>query len=1103
MPQINILNILQGDNQSTIVDKINYNYDQILSAGGGPQGQQGLIGPTGSVGPQGPQGVQGVQGPSGTKWFVQDSAPAISNITGSNPWTFPTLGDYWLDPDSANQEVYVLSATGWVDTGYGLNAGELFQKVTPIDIVGGATGSGILISGTGTSGATAATLVLSDASISDYTPGGSAIYNVNYEGAKLKIATRNDRLKILSFGRADIDITTGAGATGYLKNPSLEWASSSPVAPNFYDISLINPGGAIGIISSATAASGGVNILAKGEITATSSEDNIMLRTPIPNKGTFISAASNGGFLELSDQSSGTPSNNSNAPLFANATGLGIGRGTGQFKQSGEDSRRLAVFGNTSISKTSQLHISPLFIGTLSTPNYNKGVLLVEGHSMFGFPNPTGDSLGGIQTTGMSEAQGRFPQLFVTSPSYGPGVQVRTKGSSTYAPRTIIGDGVFDFTSAGGAAGLAGTGPDITQEFYAHSSHTFGAGPLISYQHKISTPTNTTGFAPVFSVTTYTNAGVYDSNLVNKTSIQTKNSNRLLEIMANGTGGGNKINIGTTSSSLLSVWGASGAPTGGVSIGASASSFSPLTTSLTGSTFNVGTVNKPNHSLLVTGVQTIGTNNPLSAFNPTGIDQNGSIGGNSKLKIFRHIYSTTTGSPKGTPPTPELATGFSVNNYPNGLEITSFIPVTPSTGANANDSVAIAVGASNIIQTVASNASPFPATGFFVSNTGQNIAVGQSIDYTAAIGVSGADADYAIKAKGNVAVTGKLYGSDGTAALPTFSFISKTDHGMYLPSAGNVAFAIDGYESLKIWRNDPYATELVFSNANNAELGQNGSLINWGNYLSIAGWTDGVEITNGHLYVKGSINWTGPTSTFRWFGAGTSNLQNVNVWTPSPGGTRPRSIRADGDIHTLGIFVAGSDLRIKDILEISDPKESLDIIKKIQVTKYSYKDILTKGNGVYTKVIAQQIKEFLPEAVSESSEFIPNIYQVCKILNKDNDVYFIKIEENSDDLKNSEIIKIVDKDNKSIEVEVKDYTEGIISFHSVKNSFEVGDEIFVYGKKVSDFLSVDYDNIMCVNVSATQELSKIIDLQKEKIDHLEEKLSKIEDLLSRLIDDKI
>ena len=116
MPQINILNVLQGDNQSTIVDKINYNFDQILSAGGGPQGQKGSAGATGPVGPQGPQGVQGSQGPSGTKWFVQDITPALGTISGSNPFLFPTLGDYWLDPASSDQDIYVYTSTGWADT---------------------------------------------------------------------------------------------------------------------------------------------------------------------------------------------------------------------------------------------------------------------------------------------------------------------------------------------------------------------------------------------------------------------------------------------------------------------------------------------------------------------------------------------------------------------------------------------------------------------------------------------------------------------------------------------------------------------------------------------------------------------------------------------------------------------------------------------------------------------------------------------------------------------------------------------------------------------------------------------------------------------------
>ncbi len=1106
MPQINILNILQGDAQSTIVDKLNYNFDQILSSGGGPQGTQGLLGPTGPIGPQGPHGVQGVQGSSGTKWFVQATSPESGGVT-------PTLGDYWLDPDSANQNIYEFTATGWVDTGYGLNDGELFQNVTPINIIGGATAQAILIKGT-TSGDNG--LVLSDSTINEYTPGGIAIDNLNFENSKLKIATRDDRTKLISFGRSTFDISpSGSPKSGSLYNPHFSWdlsvnpSGSTGVGSGFYNLSFTNPKGSIGIVSNGATAESGINMLSSSEITATSSSDNILLKTSSINKGTFIDASTNGGFLELSNNSS-TPVNQAAAPIFANSTGVGLGLGTGQFKHVGfsVDNRRLAVNGNVSIGTGSAPHTSSLFVGQSGTPNYNKGVLFTEGHAMFGYTNPTGDNSGGISTTGMAEASNRFPQLFVTSPNYGPGVQVRTKGASTYAPRTIIGDGVFDFTSAGGVAALAGTGPDITQEFYSNG-YTFTNGPLISYQHKISTPTNTTGFAPVFSVTTYTNAGTYGVNTVNKTSIQTKNSNRLLEIMANGTGGGNKINIGTTSSSLLSVWGASGAPTGGVSIGASASSFSPLTASLTGSTFNTGDINKPNHSLLVTGVQTIGTNNPLSEFNPTGINQNGSIGGNSKLKIFRHLYSTTTGNPKGAPSTPRTAAGFSVNNYPNGLEITSFIPSAPSTGTNANDSVAIAVGASHTILTSTSTDSPFTATGFFVSNTGQNIAVGQAIDYTAAIGVSGAGTDLAIRAKGNVEVTGKIGTSTGSFDKPAFYNIDSAGSGgatagIYFsdasPGSGReVSIALNGYRSFTFFRNDPYATELVFYNANNVETGKNGSLINWGEYLSISGWTQGVEIPNGLLNVSGSVAWNGPVNYWKWFSGSNLNQNSLftsDVWSPS----RPRSITAAQDIHTLGLFVAGSDERIKDVIEIANGEESLDSIKKIEITKYRYKDKITKGNGSHTKVIAQQVKEILPEVISESPEFIPNIYEVFKVEKYESESFAIKIDKEKYDLNVSDKVKVVDTDNKSFEVSVDKIEDDLIYFNKLKGKeYSVGEEIFVYGKKVNDFLSVDYDNIMCLNVSATQHLSKIIDSQENKIKELEDKILKLEELVNRLI----
>jgi hypothetical protein len=743
MPQINILNILQGDAQSTIVDKLNYNFDQILSAGGGPQGAQGLIGPTGPIGPQGPQGVQGVQGPSGTKWFVQDTSPASGGITGANPWTFPTLGDYWLDPDSANQDVYVFTATGWVNTGYGLNAGELFQNVTPINIIGGATAQAILIAGA-TSGDKG--LVLSDSTINGYTPGGTAIDNLNFENAKLKIATKDARTKLISFARSTFDISpSGSGSTGSFYNPYFSWdlsvnpSGSTGVGLGFYNLSFVNPKGSIGIVSNGATAESGINMLSSSEITATSSSDNILLKTSSINKGTFIDASTNGGFLELSNNTS-TPVNQADAPIFANSTGVGLGLGTGQFKHVGVsvDNRRLAVNGNVSIGTGSAPHTSSLFVGESGTPNYNKGVLFAEGHAMFGYTNPTGDSSGGLQTTGPSELAGRYPQLFVTSPNYGPGIQIKTKGAN-YSPRTIIGDGIFDGS---------GTGPSIVQEFFAGTGYNLGSfnQPLINYTQKISNVSNSGASGPVFSVTTFVNGGVYNYvNAAYRTLIETKNSNRRLEIMSNGTGGGNTITMGTINSSLLSIYGASGSTTGGVSIGVN-SNISPELASLTGATFRVN--NRANHSLYVTGVQTIGTDDPRSLFNLGATGNNAAVGGNSLLKVHRNLYSTTvTPFGKGT-----FAGGLSVNNYPNGIEITSIVPLNPSTGPSANDSVAIAVGAST-------GTSPFTqanTTGFFVSNLGTNISIGQSIDYSAAIGVSGAGSDFAIKAKGAVGVTGNV-----------------------------------------------------------------------------------------------------------------------------------------------------------------------------------------------------------------------------------------------------------------------------------------------------------------------------------------------------------
>ena len=112
MPKINILNILAGDQQAILVDKVNYNFDQILTAGGGPQGPQGIRGATGPIGPQGIQGPTGPQGLKGARWYVQVTAPSAENIFHT-PWGEPELGDYWLAgaDDSNPYGIYVYNET--------------------------------------------------------------------------------------------------------------------------------------------------------------------------------------------------------------------------------------------------------------------------------------------------------------------------------------------------------------------------------------------------------------------------------------------------------------------------------------------------------------------------------------------------------------------------------------------------------------------------------------------------------------------------------------------------------------------------------------------------------------------------------------------------------------------------------------------------------------------------------------------------------------------------------------------------------------------------------------------------------------------------------
>jgi len=127
---INIKEIFESDSENQKVDKINYNFDQILANGGGPVGATGAQGSTGSTGPRGAQGAQGPAGPQGLQgeysdFFVVDDAGAANYNTAylkvSNATTTLVVGDSGANSNGAPTPVYTDSALKLIGGDFGGN----------------------------------------------------------------------------------------------------------------------------------------------------------------------------------------------------------------------------------------------------------------------------------------------------------------------------------------------------------------------------------------------------------------------------------------------------------------------------------------------------------------------------------------------------------------------------------------------------------------------------------------------------------------------------------------------------------------------------------------------------------------------------------------------------------------------------------------------------------------------------------------------------------------------------------------------------------------------------------------------------------------------
>jgi hypothetical protein len=265
------------------------------------------------------------------------------------------------------------------------------------------------------------------------------------------------------------------------------------------------------------------------------------------------------------------------------------------------------------------------------------------------------------------------------------------------------------------------------------------------------------------------------------------------------------------------------------------------------------------------------------------------------------------------------------------------------------------------------------------------------------------------------------------------------------------------------------------------------------NYANSAGSAGGIygnpNVDLNALYCSGTRYGGTRSDTGYWFTGSSSTGTNYTRWNYSYG------LIVEQDLWVRGGFWLTSDERIKKNIQDIKDDNALRIILDIEPKTFEYIDFVKHGSQKEYGFISQQIDKIIPEAIKKHEGYIPNIFKLLE-LNK-NQIIFDK--DITNDFKINDSLQLIDEKNNNIFHNIINIDKNIITIDTILEN----NKIFVYGKKVEDFHTIDKTYIFTLNVCATQELHRIIQSQKEIIDSHEKRISDLEEKINRLINSNI
>lgn len=206
--------------------------------------------------------------------------------------------------------------------------------------------------------------------------------------------------------------------------------------------------------------------------------------------------------------------------------------------------------------------------------------------------------------------------------------------------------------------------------------------------------------------------------------------------------------------------------------------------------------------------------------------------------------------------------------------------------------------------------------------------------------------------------------------------------------------------------------------------------------------------------------------------------------------TNSYSLYADGKI-AASEFNAVSDIRTKNILSNRDINKDIDFIEKINIYDYEFIDKYNYSNNKKIGFMAQEIYELNESIINKSKKFIPNIFNTF-CFNYDN---IIHIPDNTHDLFVDDILKIEVKLKngilKQLTVKILEKKHDNIKIDLCCPNIDYNHPLFIYGKLVNDFMTIDINQLLSMNTNLIKHLLHKNNSLEDRMQEIEDKLNKI------------